>query len=339
MMSAQPFIPPDPSSGMKPHSLGFRLLRSDAIEWANAQVDALTLSLAPFNADVLSSGSGSIPLRALDEGIKGLALASDSTVRSLCDTGIKTLRANDEFLFGTLDFPADQIEVGTTLAYQALFSTLASHSDYRLIRIWNYFPDINECEDGLERYQRFARARHEVFKAAGLNMATDLPAASAVGSQGGSFRLHFLAGRGRLRAIENPRQISAYRYPPAYGPCSPSFSRAMHYHGQTHEEDHLFISGTASIVGHATVAPRDSMRQAIETIENLESLLAASGYPTLADLGHEAAWCVYLRNEEDHEPIRRLLADRFNPLAPVVFLQGDICRRDLMIEIEGHIVL
>ncbi len=69
-------------------------------------------------------------------------------------------------------------------------------------------------------------------------------------------------------ALENPRQISAYKYPRQYGPTPPAFSRAMLV-----APDLLMISGTASIVGHASQHAGNVERQMTEIFSNLDSLL------------------------------------------------------------------
>ena len=55
--------------------------------------------------------------------------------------------------------------------------------------------------------------------------------------------------------VENPRQVSAWRYPRQYGRTPPSFARAMMLPAQ----DALAISGTAAVVGHAS-AHHDDLR-------------------------------------------------------------------------------
>ena len=71
--------------------------------------------------------------------------------------------------------------------------------------------------------------------------------------------------------IENPRQTSAYHYPPKFGKHSPIFSRACS--GAARQRPSLFISGTASIVGHETIHPGDVRAQTRETMANINALL------------------------------------------------------------------
>jgi enamine deaminase RidA (YjgF/YER057c/UK114 family) len=148
--------------------------------------------------------------------------------------------------------------------------------------------------------------------------------------------VHFLAGNGRVTPIENPLQVSAYRYPTQYGPRSPSFSRAVIHESATGRQ--FLISGTSSILGHETIAPHDPLTQTRITLDNLEALLQAANYPRLAALGQKASWCVYLRNPSDLDTVRPLIDARLPRDAEVIYLEGDICRRDLVIEIEGTLL-
>jgi hypothetical protein len=64
--------------------------------------------------------------------------------------------------------------------------------------------------------------------------------------------------------------VSAYDYPRQYGPAAPSFSRAA-----LTPDPLLLISGTASIVGHASVHLGDVTAQLEETLANLANRLRA----------------------------------------------------------------
>src|SRR5690606_4762058 len=96
---------------------------------------------------------------------------------------------------------------------------------------------------------------------------------------------------------ENNRQQPAYRYPRQYGPCSPSFARATSLSLQ--HRPHLFISGTASILGHETRAAGNLQEQIAVTLDNLNYLrdnFAAELHGTTSPL---SALRVYLRQAED----------------------------------------
>jgi len=185
------------------------------------------------------------------------------------------------------------------------------------LRMWNHVGSLNEIERGLERYQRFCAGRHDAFIEAGYHHDVDLPAASAVGTPGRGLVTYYLAAREPGVQIENPRQVSAYRYPSQYGPKSPSFSRATIW------RDTVFVSGTSSVVGHETVHAGDVVAQLEETLRNIAMLVP---------LASVAAAKTYIRRPADYP----LLAERLAAVFPVnLYLEADICRPDLLLEIEA----
>ena len=228
------------------------------------------------------------------------------------------------------------LETATELAYREMYATLAAAGGPRLVRVWNYIPDINLDTRGLERYRQFNMARHEASLACGHAVAGSVPAASALGAGPGSpLTLYFLASRRPPAFIENPRQVSSYRYPAKYGPRSPAFSRATVL-GEGSEAT-LFVSGTASIVGHRTLHAGDPAAQTRETLVNIEALLEeAARHSQARELRLETlAYKVYVRDPKDLAVIRMELESALGADAALLFLQADICRRDLAVEIEA----
>lgn len=246
-----------------------------------------------------------------------------------------TLVRKGQFLYGAVQMNGSDIELATTHAYTVILDALREMPECRLLRVWHYLPDINSENNGIERYQAFSRARYDAMAAYGYQMADDLPAASAIGTKSDHLVVHFIAAQGLATSIENPRQMSAYRYPRQYGPRSPSFSRAILHNGKNQQQ--LFISGTASIIGHTTVAPLEPERQTLITLENLSLLLDSAGFPALSKLGSNADWCVYVRARHLVAAIDPILRERFGKDSRISYLEGDICRQDLLVEIEGLI--
>lgn len=220
----------------------------------------------------------------------------------------------------------------TTTAYRRLFAAARARGYSHLLRIWNYFPAINQEVGGLERYRAFCVGRHAALRAERAEQETHLPAASAIGTREPGLRLYALAAREAGWQIENSRQISAFRYPVQYGPQSPSFSRAILKRWET-GDCHLYISGTASIVGHAS-QHADPMTQLDETLLNLAALITQANQRTPVPL-HPVLFRAYARSDFDPELARARIAQAFGPGIPLLFLHADICRRDLLIEIEG----
>lgn len=219
--------------------------------------------------------------------------------------------------------------------YRALLGLLRVRApDLHLLRIWNYLPHINADQAGEERYRLFNSGRKAAFHALGLGLGQGAPAACALGTCGDALQVAILAGRQAALPIENARQISAYRYPAQYGSDAPQFSRAAwhpHQAGQI-----LLVSGTASIVGHASQHLGDVVLQTQESLRNIQTLLDAAHAQgacrwTLAELMAR----VYLRHADDWEPVREVLAQAGVTAALVV--QADVCRAELLVEIEGQL--
>ena len=223
-------------------------------------------------------------------------------------------------------------------AYTELLSAISSTTCPFIVKIWNYFDRINDEDGGLERYRQFSWARADAFEKA--NLEDDrLPTGTAIGTQGGNvLSLIALLSSERLQRFENPRQVSAYLYPKKYGPRSPKFSRA----GLVETEGHqLFIvSGTAAVIGHETAHPFDLVSQTEETFNNLALLSRlAEAYATRkigSELDGDSVLRVYLRNPSELAYVESQIRQKFNrSTRNIAFLHGDICRKELAIEIDG----
>jgi chorismate lyase / 3-hydroxybenzoate synthase len=148
--------------------------------------------------------------------------------------------------------------------------------------------------------------------------------------------IYFLASSQAPTAIENPRQVSAYHYPPEYSPRSPTFSRACTL--DLTGERMLFISGTASILGHATVHGSDAAAQTRETVRNIEALIneANRGADSAQAFSKHDLWYkAYVRHLHDVASVDSALCAALGSAAQVLYLHADLCRADLLIEIEA----
>lgn len=213
-------------------------------------------------------------------------------------------------------------------AYTDLLSYLQV-SGYRYpCRFWNYIPRINLGEGEQEEYKKFCSGRLAAFSEQNIEAAF-FPAASALGHQTDGAVIYVFASRSPGKQYENPSQERAYHYPRQYGTSSPSFSRATN--AEIAKQTTLFISGTASIVGYESTSVSRLQGQLETTADNITLLLKHVGerVPPIQALK------VYLRDPSDLEPARRFLASRY-PNIPALFTQADICRNNLLVEIEAH---
>jgi chorismate lyase/3-hydroxybenzoate synthase len=250
----------------------------------------------------------------------------------------------DELLFGSITVDEEGFDGSgsavllraTMTAYEEIFDVLKETQHRHLIRVWNYLPEINREADGDERYRHFNSARQTAFRNSGRSTIGTVPAASALGSPAGSpISIYFLASRRPPKMIENPRQTSAYFYPPKFGTYSPTFSRACVLSASS--GTNLFVSGTASIVGHETIHPGDVTAQTRETLANIDALVAEAN--RVVGSAHYALdglkFKVYVRRASDLGAIETALAATLCASTSIVYLQADVCREDLLVEIEA----
>ncbi len=266
-----------------------------------------------------------------------------------CRTGIScniAFRADEQALFGVLtldesDFPVagdypTALETASESAYRQIFALLNSEGYSHLWRVWNYLSDINTERNGLERYRQFNIGRHNAFAA--FNRPTQAsPAASALGVAQGPLTIAFLAGHVAPIVIDNPRQVNAFEYPVEYGPRSPAFTRAVLI--PLAEQELFFISGTSSIVGHKTVHAGDVRAQTQETLANIVALLNEVNRQNLTRplTLRELNYRVYIRHAEDFQIVRNEILQKIPLDAAVIYLQADVCRVDLLVEIEAAV--
>jgi hypothetical protein len=217
-------------------------------------------------------------------------------------------------------------------------------------------PGINRWTDGRENYREFcagrARAFEEIHHA---DAPGQMPAAAAVGGEGDSLCVMYAAGGAAPRPHPNPQQTPPNPYPPAPGPRPPSFARATTV--SANGCDIAFISGTASIKGHATQHAGDIGGQIACTLDNLRLIAETCGAdlfpapPSSASAANprNAAnpWRrhikIYLRRAADLPRAQALLAPAggaglVRPDDDVIWLRSDICRADLDIEIEATLL-
>jgi chorismate lyase / 3-hydroxybenzoate synthase len=243
--------------------------------------------------------------------------------------------AEAEFAEDAAGGAASALRRATEAGYREMFGALEALAFPYPLRIWNFLSDINLAGDDGERYWHFNGARQDVFIDLNRSIAGDVPAASAVGVGPASpLTIYCIAGARAPIALENPRQCSAWDYPPQYGPRSPTFARACI---TSDGAQTLFISGTASIVGHASAHAGDQREQTREIVRNIRALIGAAN----ARLGAQRyqlerlRYKVYVRQAEHQPSIDRELRDQVGRAARVLYLQADICRHDLLLEIEA----
>jgi len=298
---------------------------------AGATSDARSLATISFSQEPAADFSLVVPMRQLGSELRVESWTGADRLTGTRSGALHSVSTSDFLLgwiSGSLDVP---LERSSREVYHRILEHIAAAGYPSLLRMWNHVGSINTPEDGVERYQRFCIGRYEAFEESGYTMGADLPAASAIGMPGRDLVVYFLASRRPGSQVENPRQLAAYRYPPQYGPKSPSFSRATVFEDEGRAI--VFVSGTSSVVGHASAHENDVRGQLDETLINLDAIVAhALGSGGLANF---VSLKTYIRNAADYE----LVAPRLEAAVPsgcsILYLESDICRRELLLEIEG----
>ena len=255
------------------------------------------------------------------------------------------LRLGDEILSAGIYAPleknvAQQAEQIFARVAEILSAEGVSISD--IVRQWNYIERITHMADEGQHYQLFNDARSHFYQA--CQWHNGYPAATGIGTQAGGVTVLFDAVKNSARhskAVDNPLQISAHAYSQQVlinntlaHKTTPKFERARYMCGS---DASVYISGTAAIRGEESCC-EDAVGQTRLTMENIDYLiseenLVKSGVEEPQKMTY-ASLRAYLKYREDLERVVEWM-DRNYPTVDVLYLWADICREELLIEIEG----
>lgn len=276
---------------------------------------------------VLSSG-----LVGFDNNTNEVWRVASQTVEHGVTGNCQWSKTNDLMFVSILgDNDISCITNATEQAYSELLNFSKQSGYDHLIRFWNYLPAINSGVGDEENYKIFCTGRLKAFRS---QTVTDhaFPSASAVGHLTQGMAICAIVSKHPGTHYSNSLQVEAYQYPRQYGFSSPSFARATSagFNSKNADSQHMFfISGTASILGHETVCKDDLFGQLKTTQSNIDHLLEKAG----KSIDSLRTMKVYVRHESDLAATREKLATDF-PGVDKLFVQADICRDDLLIEIE-----
>lgn len=219
-----------------------------------------------------------------------------------------------------------------------------------LVRQWNYIGNILQIKNGFQNYQTFNEVRNEYYRK--YRTVNSYPAATGIGMMHGGVVLDFLAIDSKdalkIKPVENPNQINAYEYDQkvlrglkSRGQTikhAPQFERALIVINS--KVTNLYISGTASIIGQKTIGKGDVREQTIVTIENIKKLTDSERISQLTggDLNSAGRFSlirVYIKNSRDFEAVKTICSEHY-PGVPAIYIEADICRDDLLVEIEAE---
>ncbi len=200
-----------------------------------------------------------------------------------------------------------------------------------------------------QNYQIFNDIRQRFYSP--FRFPAGFPAATGIGMKHGGVVLEFqaLAPAKAFRSVplSNPLQTDAHRYtqdvlvgdPGKSGrtKASPLFERAK-FVGRGPERV-VFISGTAAVREQATAAAKDVSAQTRITIENMRRLISKENLKTHGIKGDGngrplAYLRAYVKRRRDIPAVKRICRKDFGDV-PAHFVAADVCREDLLVELEG----
>jgi hypothetical protein len=201
-----------------------------------------------------------------------------------------------------------------------------------ITRQWNYIERITSVSEGNQHYQSFNNARSVFYGKTGWE--NGYPAATGIGTNLGGVLVDFDAAvftspSAFATPIDNPLQVAAHAYstsvliPAHKQKATPKFERAK---SMTFGNRQLiYISGTAAIRGEESLRGVGLAHQLQATMENIV-LLTGPARPIILR--------VYLKNRDDYVEAERLM-NEYGLNIPLSYMKADVCRDELLIEIEG----
>ncbi|HCY84424.1 MAG TPA: hypothetical protein DHV36_04745 [Desulfobacteraceae bacterium] len=256
------------------------------------------------------------------------------------------MKNGDQWLFLAQN-PNDRKETFDASAEHSLKTLLNNLTDFgfnfhHLLHTWFFIPRITESDNQKERYQIFNKHRKDLFLAQSdpSIQVPFYPASTGIGSQNHSVWASAVAFKSgnpvSVHMMNNDRQVPAYRYPKQESVEPPMFSRGMCLCFK--KSALIFVSGTASILNARTVHENDVAAQTRETLKNIHNLLTENATQhQLAmpdDVPESIIYAtVYIKQRKDYPTVKDICRNYFSK-TPVIYVEADICRSNLLVEIE-----
>lgn len=269
---------------------------------------------------------------------------------------VESTRCKKLYLSG---LQADSLKMTIREQADAIFSRLEDilHNENMpissIVRQWNYIEQIVKKVNGHQHYQEFNDSRTLFYNKTSWH--NGYPAATGVGTSCGGVVVDLDAMQSNVSDIEvvalnNHLQVAAHAYSPnvligkeneqSGRKATPKFERAKLIH--CGNKGVVYVSGAAAIRGEKSLYDVGIEEQTKITLENIEHLLSKEklGDASISD-GTRARLSsirVYLKEPRFFEIVKRIIEGHY-PGLPSVYLIADVCRDELLVEIEGFAML
>jgi len=225
-----------------------------------------------------------------------------------------------------------------------------------IIRQWNYIEQITEMLDEhnspSQHYQIFNDVRSKYYQLS--DFKNGFPAATGIGMDFGGIIIDAIAARfedeNSIVAIKSPVQFDAYTYSKEvlaennamcdFCRTTPKFERAKIL--SPSGKKWILISGTAAISGQVSDDQFSAEHQTELTIQNILRLISVENIAKhgISSDGKASIQSlrVYVKYRRDIAEVKAVCINYF-PEIPIIYVVADICRPELLVEIEGVAVL
>lgn len=213
-----------------------------------------------------------------------------------------------------------------------------------IVRQWNYIEGITVFDGDRQHYQDFNDSRSHFY--AKTKWDSGYPAATGIGTQYGGVMVELIAFSGDAcidRALDNPLQVSAHKYSQQVlvgardevfdQRTTPKFERGRVLGQQ--DKQIIFISGTAAIRGEHSQLTDDLIEQTRLTMANIDHLISEENYPLPNGSRAYSMLRIYVKEYRQMGEVRKYMEMHY-PEVNKIYLHADICRDELLLEIEGH---
>lgn len=219
----------------------------------------------------------------------------------------------------------------------------------QIVRQWNYIERITHCRGEHQHYQDFNDARSHFYALA--DWKDGYPAATGIGTQCGGvlIDLNVIKPKDGIFysvPLDNELQVAAHVYSQEVligaedklfcQKTTPKFERAKAVVGK--ENGVVYISGTAAIRGEASLEGVGVLVQTGITMENINFLISEKNLNKVGISSRGGCKLqmlrVYLKNPDDVTAVKVYMESLFTGI-PVSYLLADVCRDELLVEIEG----
>lgn len=256
---------------------------------------------------------------------------------------------NDELLLSGAIYSSTQYSIAKQsdqifTSLEQMLTTEGLRID-NIVRQWNFIENITTISPKGQNYQQFNDSRSRFY--AKTEWANGYPAATGIGTTCGGVSVivdALLDSSARSQAIDNPLQISAHAYSQRVlidsdtnrQKSTPKFERARRV--EWNNNPMIYVSGTAAIRGEESCSATDIEQQINLTMDNIDCLISENNILNQTGKSAEkyknSMLRIYLKRRSNWPIVKQWIADNCHNIE-ILCVEADICREELLIEIEG----